>query len=60
MNDYAIATTAARAVIDSEITNYVPAMFQDRIPDDAKQSFAEAVAKAVVDALAAANVTPPS
>lgn len=58
MGDIAIATAAARTVIDSEIAQFVPAMFQDRIPHNAKQKFAEAIGNAVVDALAAAH--PPS
>lgn len=54
-DDYTIAATAAQTVIAAEIKQFVPAMFQSRIPPEDVQSMANAIAHAVVDALNAAH-----
>lgn len=53
--DYAVASAAAEAKIQTEIKAFVPAMFQSRIPAAAVHSMAAEVGKAVVDALVAAH-----
>jgi len=57
-DDYAIATAAAETEVQAEIKQFVPAMFQSRIPPEAIHKMAVNVAKVVVDALAKAHAPP--
>lgn len=51
MNKQELAAAAALEVIQTEITKYVPAMFQSQIPAALLSSFATEVAKAVLTAV---------
>ena len=55
MDDYAIASAAAQAVIAEEIKDYAPPFLRSSITPDKTQKFADAIAHAVVDALNAAH-----
>lgn len=57
-DDYTIAAAAAKITVQAEIKQFVPAMFQSRIPPDAIDKMAAEVGKAVVDALAKAHAAP--
>jgi hypothetical protein len=49
--DYNAGSTAAAAVLQSDLTQLVPSWAQGWIPPDEAQQLAPAVAKAVIDAV---------
>jgi hypothetical protein len=59
MDDYTIAATAAEAELGALIKQFVPPMFQSRIPAEVLHKGAVEIGKAVVDALTAAHAAAP-
>lgn len=54
-DDYTIASAAAKEVLDEEVKDFVPPLFQGRIPAGTTQKIADLIAHKAVDAINAAH-----